>query len=81
MKSKKNDIIKKDLYKAKIKNIEDKISNITNVATNTNCSALNAKINEVKTKITNVWIWNLISENKNKITTDHDHDKCIIPKI
>ena len=44
----KNDVIKKDLYNAKIKNIEDKIPDITNLATNT---SLNAKINEVKNLI------------------------------
>ena len=44
----KNDVIKKDLYNAKIKNIEDKIPDITNLATNT---TLNAKINEVKNLI------------------------------
>ena len=31
----KNDIVKKDLYNAKIKNIEDKIPVFTNLATNT----------------------------------------------
>ena len=41
----KSDVIKKDVYNAKIKNIEDKIPDVTNLATNT---TLNAKINEVK---------------------------------
>ena len=36
---------------AKIKNIEDKIPDITNIATNT---TLNAKINEVKNKVPNI---------------------------
>ena len=36
--------MKKDVYNAKIKSIEDKIPNITNLATNT---TLNSKINEV----------------------------------
>ena len=31
----KNDAVKKDVYNAKIKNIEDKIPDITNLATNT----------------------------------------------
>ena len=44
----KNDVVKKDVYNAKIENIEDKIPDITNLATNT---TLNAKINEVKNKI------------------------------
>ena len=38
----KNNVAKKNLYNAKIKNIEDKIPDITNVATN---ACLNAKIN------------------------------------
>ena len=37
----KNDVVKKGVYNAKIKNIEDKISDIANVAINT---TLNAKI-------------------------------------
>ena len=36
----KNDVVKKDVYNAKIKNIEEKIPDITNLATNT---TLNAK--------------------------------------
>ena len=40
----KNEVVKKDVYNAKIKNIEDKIFDITNSATNT---TLNAVINEV----------------------------------
>ena len=40
----KNDVAKKDVYNAKIKNIEDKIPDITNLATN---ASLNAKINEI----------------------------------
>ena len=39
------DIVKKDAYNAKIKSIENKIPDITNLATKTN---LNAKINGVK---------------------------------
>ena len=43
-----NDIAKKDAYNAKIKNIEDKISDITNLATNV---SFNPKINtRLKTK-------------------------------
>ena len=47
----KNGFVKKDVYNAKIKNIEDKIPDITNVANNI---TLNAKINEVKNKIPNI---------------------------
>ena len=38
----KNDVSKKDVYNAKIKNIEDAIPGITNLATN---ATLNTKIN------------------------------------
>ena len=41
----KNDIVKKTEYNAKIKDIEDKIPDITNIATKT---TLNAKINEIR---------------------------------
>ena len=43
-----NDVVKKDVYNAKIKKIEDKTPDITNLATNT---TLNAKLNEVKGEI------------------------------
>ena len=38
----KNDVVKKDLHDVKIKNIEDRIPGITNLATN---ASLNAKVN------------------------------------
>ena len=44
----KNDVVEKDVYNAKIKNIEDKTPYITNLATKT---TLNAEINEVKGKV------------------------------
>ena len=44
----KNDVVKKDAHNAKIKNIEDKIPNITKLATKT---TLNPKTNEVKGEI------------------------------
>ena len=44
----KNDIVKKDVYKNKIKIIEDKIPDSNNLASNT---TLNAKMNEVKNEI------------------------------
>ena len=47
----KNNVVKKDVYNAKIKIIEDKIPDITNLATN---ASLNAKINEVKDEITGI---------------------------
>ena len=36
----KNDAVKKDLYNTKIKNIKDKISDITNLATKTNIAKI-----------------------------------------
>ena len=63
--------MKKDVYNCKIKDIEDKTSDITNLATNT---TLNANINEVKNEIpsfaklvTNNFINAKINEVKNKI--------------
>ena len=47
----KNDVVKKDLHDAKIKNIEDRKPGITNLATN---ASLNTKINEVKREILNI---------------------------
>ena len=47
----KNDVIKKDVYNAKIKHIENKILDITYLATKT---TLNAKIYEVKGEIPDI---------------------------
>ena len=47
----KNDVVKKTEYNAKIKNIENKIPDITNLATKT---THNAKINEVKAEIQSI---------------------------
>ena len=44
-------LLKKTEFDAKIKNIEDKIPDISNLATKTN---LNTKINEVKNKIPSI---------------------------
>ena len=83
----------KKMYNAKIKNIEDKIGDITT------STALNAKINEVKNKIpdiTNLATTTALTAVENKIhnvsnlfnrtdnetkiennKSDHDHDKYI----
>ena len=53
----KNDVVKKDVYNAKIKDTEDQIPHITNLATNT---TLNAKINEVKGEISILLTWLLL---------------------
>ena len=47
----KSEAVQIDAYNTKIKNIEDKIPAITNLATNT---TLNGKISEVKSKISNI---------------------------
>ena len=47
----KKDVVKKDVYYAKIKNIEDEIPGITNLATN---HSLDAKINEFKGEILSI---------------------------
>ena len=44
-------LLKKDVYNAEIKNIEDKMPDITNLATNT---TLKSKINEIKNKMPNM---------------------------
>ena len=46
-----NEVVKKTEYDTKIKNIEEKIPDISNLATKTN---LNTKINEVKNEITSI---------------------------
>ena len=70
----KNDVVKKDVYHAKIKDIEDKIPDITNLATNT---TLNAKMNKVKNEIpsiTNLATTTALTAFENKIP---DHSKYI----
>ena len=75
----KNDAGKKDKYNAKIKKIEDKIPDITNLTTT---AAFSAKINEVKNKIpniTNLATTTTLAAVENKIS---DHSKYInIPEF
>ena len=47
----KNNVVRKDVYNAKIKNIEDKIPGSTNLGTEI---TLNTKINQVKCEIPNI---------------------------
>ena len=44
-------VVKKDVYNAKIKDVQNKIPNITNLATNT---TLNVKRNEIKSEIPSI---------------------------
>ena len=88
----KDDIVKKDAYNAKIKNIGEKIPDITNLAVN---ASLNAKINEVIDEMPNITslattaaltavenkthnISNLVKKTDyNTKIYDHDHDRYI----
>ena len=65
------DKLEKDVYNAKIKDIEDKIPDTTNLANNT---ALNAKINEAENKIPNTTTTTALTAVENKIL---DHSKYI----
>ena len=72
----KNDVVKKDGYNAKMKNIEDKIRNITNLATNSAVTAVenkilsvsnlvkkteyNTKINEIEKKLLIIIMINIL---------------------
>ena len=63
----KTDVVKKNLYNAKIKNVEDKVLDFANLAIKT---TLNAKINEVKEEIpsiTNLATTTALSAVENKI--------------
>ena len=73
----KNDVVKKDVYNAKIKNIEDKIPDITNLATAAALTAVEDKIPNVSNLVKKTEYNTKISDIENKITTDHDHDKYI----
>ena len=73
----KNDVVKKDVCNAKIKNIEDKISDITNLTTK---STLNAKINQVKSEIpsiTNLATKTAFTAVENKIPSVSNFVKCL----
>ena len=62
------DVVKKDVYNAKIKNIENKIPDITNLATST---TVNTKINEVNNEIpsiANLATTSVLTTVENKIT-------------
>ena len=56
--------------------VKNKIPSITNLATNTAFTAVENKIPNVNNLVKKNWL--KTSEIKNKITTDHDHNKYII---
>ena len=72
-----NDVVKKDVYNAKIKNIEDKIPDITNLVPNAAVTAVENKIPNIRKLVKKTDYNTKISEIENKIAIDHDHDKHI----
>ena len=60
----KYDVVKKDLYNVKIKGIENKIPDITNVTTNT---TLNVKINRVKGSIVDLGTTDVLNAKINEV--------------
>ena len=71
------DVVKKDVHNAKIKNIKDKIPDITDLAPTTALTAVEKKIHNVSNLVKKTDYNTKISELENKVTTDHDHDKYI----
>ena len=72
----KNDVVKKDVHNAKIKNIEDKIPSITNLANTIALITVENKIPNVSNLVKKTDYNTKISEIVKKIT-DHDQDKYI----
>ena len=68
--------IYRDIYNAKIENIEDKIPDITNLATKTALNAVEIKIPSVNNLVKKTDYNAKIEEIEKKIT-DHNHDKYI----
>ena len=63
--------------KAEINEFKGKIPNITNLATTTALPVAENKIPNVSNLVEKSGYNTKINEIENKITTDHDHDKCI----
>ena len=76
----KNDVVKKDVCNAKIKDNEDKIPNVTNLATTTALTAVKNKIRNVSNLVKKTDYNTKINKSGNKITTYHDHDKNTLDK-
>ena len=72
----KTDVVKKDVYNAKIKNIEDTIPDITNLATTSALIIAENKIPNVSNLVKKIDYNTKINEIEKKIT-DHNHDKYI----
>ena len=65
----KTDVVKKDVYNANIKTIEDKIADITYLATNTTLNTIINVINNEKPSITNLATTAAFTAVENKIPT------------
>ena len=70
-------VVKKDIYNAKTKDIEDKIPDITNLATTTAIDAVKNKIPGVSNLVKKTDYNTKIDEIEKKFT-DHYHDKYLI---
>ena len=75
----KNEVVKKVVYNAKIKDIKDKNKTpyITNLATIATLTAVENKIPNVSNLVKKTDYNTKVSDIENKITTDHDHNKYI----
>ena len=69
--------LKKKVYNAKIKLIEDKIPDITNLATNTALTAVENKMPDVINLVKKTDYNTKTDEIENKLANDYDHDKYI----
>ena len=76
----KTDFVKKDAYNAKIKNIEDKILDITDLATNASLTAVENKIPNVSSLVEEKLA---ITQKlmKSKKNTDHNYDNYIATQV
>ena len=77
----KTDFVKKDAYNAKIKNIEDKILDITDLATNASLTAVENKIPNVSSLVEEkLAITQKLMKSKKK-NTDHNYDNYIATQV
>ena len=69
-------LLEKTNYNTKITELENKIPDISNLATKTALTAIENKIPSVSNLVKNIDYNTKVTEIKNKLT-NHDHDKCI----
>ena len=73
----KNDLVKKNVYNTKIKNIANKIPGITNLATTTALTGIENEMLNVSNLVKKTDYNTKIIEIQNKITANYDHDKHV----